>query len=96
MSDNRFAIGLALSCVFISFTILALGHIAKVRRIKALNFKYDQSFDPLAPHQNEIISILDIERCHWCYMLVRDLWGNPKVKEYIESKGLTLRYISLQ
>lgn len=41
MSDNRLAIGMALSCIVMGFTILILGHIAKARRIKELNFKYD-------------------------------------------------------
>ncbi|CAL6037850.1 Conserved_hypothetical protein [Hexamita inflata] len=70
-------------------SVVFMSHYFKNQRVKELGFKYDV-LNVEEEHPNKIICVLDITTCHWCYLLVRDLWRSPLVKQYLEQKNIEL------
>lgn len=79
-------------CAFVG--LMLVGHYLAGRRVSKLQFRYDEEFDPLQYHKSEVVCVLDIKQCHWCYLLARDVWNNVLVRQHLDRLGLRLRLIS--
>ena len=83
MQAWSFALSAATALLLVSTALLTLGHYFRRQRLREMGGAYEQ-FNADQDYAHSLVCVMDVESCHWSYLLERELWGSMRALQLLE------------